>query len=137
MATSTKLKTARKYLAREAYTTTFLAKLSFADAEMAFKKVMGDLDAEPDEVLEMDAIQHMTKLYEAQKDALLRVRRQETKELLMVHMAVLKHVLVDPDAGIPDEITSEIVKELDGEELTTSINSLLKVQDQRRKLLMS
>ncbi|KKN96649.1 hypothetical protein LCGC14_0162930 [marine sediment metagenome] len=136
MATST-LKTARKYLARSAYTTTFLAKLSFTDAEMAFKKVMGDLNAEPDEVLEMDAIQHMTKLYEAQKDALLRLRRQETKELLMVHMAVLKHVLVDPDAGIPDEITSEIVKELDGEELTTSINSLLKVQDQRRKLLLS
>jgi len=136
LATST-LKTARKYLARSAYTTTFLAKLSFTDAEMAFKKVMGDLNAEPDEVLEMDAIQHMTKLYEAQKDALLRLRRQETKELLMVHMAVLKHVLVDPDAGIPDEITSEIVKELDGEELTTSINSLLKVQDQRRKLLLS
>lgn len=131
------MRSARQYLAREEYIATFLATLSFADAEMAYRMILGDLNAQVDEVVEMKAIQHQTKLTEARKEALLKLRRQETKELHLAEMVVLKHMLVDPDAGVPDEITSEVVKDLDGEELTTAINSLLKVQEQRRKLLSS
>ena len=132
-----KLRAARQYLAREEYLTTFLATLSFADADMAYRKIMGDLSARVDEVVEMEAIGHRQRLVEAKKEALLKLRRQETKELDLVHMSVLKHLMVEPDEGIPDEIKPETVKELDGEELTTGINSLIKVQDQRRKLLSS
>lgn len=134
---ASRLRHARKFLARDEYVTTFLSTLSFADAEMAYRRTMDDLNAEIDEACEMEAITHQHRMVKSKKEALLQLRRQETKELDMVHRAVLKHILVDPDAGVPDEIKSEDVKELDGEELTTALNGIIKVQDQRRKLLSS
>jgi hypothetical protein len=133
------LREAREQLARKEYTNKFLLTLSFFDAEQAYRKILGVLDAEIPEDLEAEVIKLRSKMLDILQPEILQTRRREFQELQLLHAHLRRLTLVDEvaETGIPDEVLLENLRHVEGDELTSIINGFAKLQEMRREITSS
>ena len=126
-------------LAEAEYLNCFLTTCSFLEADQAYRKSVGDLTAEvPDKVCR-DAIERRLKMLEVLQPEILKVKRQEFKELKLLESQLHRLTLSGDvaETGIPDELKLDDLRAIDVDDLTSVVNGFKKLQEMRREILSS
>lgn len=133
------LKTQRAQLARAEYLNKYMLTCSFVEAEKAYRNTLGSLAAEVPPDLEAEAIALRGGMLERLKPEILGVKRQEYKELQLLHAHIRRLILVGDvaETGTPDDFKLEDLRQIEAEDLTTLINGVRKLQEMRRDILSS
>lgn len=139
MAKKPEISDAIRELAEAEYTNRFLTTCSFLDAEQAYRVALGDLNAEVPESVQRLAIEKRMSMLDILKPEILKVKRQEHKELKLLEAHLHKLTLASEvaDTGIPDDLTAESLRTIDADDLTSIINGYKKLQEMRREILSS
>lgn len=130
---------ARSRLAEAEYLNRYLVTCDLAQAELAYQKAVGKLDAKIPDDVERKAIVLRRQMLDILDPRIRSVKREENKEYEMLHAQVRRLVLKDDiaETGIPDKIEPAHLKDMGAEELTYAINAISKLQEMRRNILIS
>jgi hypothetical protein len=133
------LSEARIELARAEYVNRYLLTCSFVEAEDAYRRSIGDLSVEIPRDLEADAIDRRLRMLKILEPEILQIKRQEFKEVELLHAQLRKLVLVDEvaETGIPDDIRLDQLKGIAAEDIMSVMNGFQRLQEMRREVLDS
>jgi len=139
MANKKSLHELKQSLAESEYTHTYLTTSDTLAAKTAYRKALGDLKAEPPEEVERRCIELRSQMLEILEPKIRKIKRDEWLEFDLLHTQVRRMLLKDniAETGVPDKLNLSDMKDMTPNELDVALDSLKKLQEMRRSILIT
>lgn len=128
----------RQNLAESEYIHTYLTTSDTLAAKNAYRKALGDLKANPPEEVERRGIDLRSQTIKILDPKIRSLKRDEWLEFELLHTQVRRMLLKDnvAETGVPDTINLADLKDMTPNELDVALDSLKKLQEIRRGILL-